>query len=53
MNMLMTLMGLPTTVKHEIIFLDAEQNDILIKCIYTQVCLNQGATLHFSVLFDA
>jgi hypothetical protein len=53
MGMLITVTGLLTTVKDEMIFLDAKQNDILIKCIYTQVCLYHGATLHFNVLFDA
>jgi hypothetical protein len=50
--MLITLTGLSTTEKDKVIFFDAKQNVILIKCIYAQVCVYQETTLHFSVLFD-
>lgn len=39
-------------VKDEMIFLDAKQNDILIKSIYAQVYLHQRAPLQFNALFD-
>jgi hypothetical protein len=52
MGMLITLTGLSTIAKDEVIFLDAKQNVILIKCIYAQVSLHQGTALHFNVLLD-
>jgi hypothetical protein len=52
MGMLITLTGLSTIAKDEVIFLDAKQNVILIKCIYAQVSLHPGTTLHFNVLLD-
>jgi hypothetical protein len=39
MGMSITLTGLPAIAKDEEIFLDAEQNVILIKSIYAQVSL--------------
>jgi hypothetical protein len=50
MDILITLTSLSTTAKDEMIFLDAKQNVILIKCNYAQVCLYQVTTLHFNVL---